>query len=384
VGRKRSDDPFGLRDLGGGRWQITVDVPRERGEPRHQRSRRVHDCTRAQARRAAFAFRQEVLAEGRVERQAPQTVAQFVATWLSTVVERDRRPGTLHGYRGCLARLLPHIGHLRLDRLRPLDIEQAYAALRPSYSSSTLRTTHMVLGTALRCAVRWGLIKQSPLDGVSAPSKDTREMQALSREEAIRFLAAAREHPQGTRLILALGLGMRAGEVVALQWRDIDLEALARSQPCTLTIRRSYCPTARQYGPTKTGRVRTVAVPEFVADQLRAELARQAARRDRDPEWNPDGLVAVVRTGNPAPSYLSRVTKSLCASLGLPPVRFHDLRHSLASLRLQDGENPKLVAAELGHEPAMLLKVYAHVVGRAAAEGAERVDRLLRPQKSAS
>ena len=118
--------------------------------------------------------------------------------------------------------------------------------------------------------------------------------------------------------------------------------------------------------------------PEVVAAVLREELARQWERRQREPGWNPDNLIACGPCGRPTHNNLAMVCRKLCRACGLPEVVYHGLRHTIASLRLEAGENPAQVADELGHDRAELLRTYAHVTEAALVEGAKRVDRVLR------
>ena len=359
-------------------WQIRVEVPHDHGDGRvGQRACTVRG-SRRDAERRAVSFLREVQAEGRRARATPRTVAECLEEWLATAVGPRLRPGTATHYRTCANRLIPHLGEIRLDRLKPLDIERAYAALAPVVAGSTLAATHRVLGIALRWAVGLELIPASPLARVSAPKAGEGRRQALTEEQARVLLRAALVHPQRVRLVLGLGLGMRAGEVMGLQWPDLDLEALAHGRPCLVVISRSLCGRSLQYGPTKTGKTRRLVIPEVVAAVLREELARQWERRQREPGWNPDNLIACGPCGRPTHNNLAMVCRKLCRACGLPEVVYHGLRHTIASLRLEAGENPAQVADELGHDRAELLRTYAHVTEAALVEGAKRVDRVLR------
>jgi integrase len=360
-----------------GVWRICCDAPRERGEPRQQCYRTLHG-TRREAEREAARFWAEVQEQGAPRRPNPKTVREYLDEWLSTAIAPHKRPGTARTYRGAAARLCVHLGEIQLARLRALDIERAYAAMAADYAPGTIRADHHILSGALSRAVRWGLIEVSPMRDVTPPPEEREPRgKALTVEQAITFLDAIQGHRQRVRLVLGLGLGLRAGEAMGLQWGDLDLNALLQARPCVATIERQWVREFHTYGPLKSGSARKVGVPEFTAAILREEFARQAAIREKDPGWNPDNLVAVCRFGRPVAHNLAGVVRDVCKAAGLPPIRFHDLRHTIASLRAEAGENPAQVADELGHDREMYIRTYVHVSAGAVIVGAERVNGIL-------
>lgn len=368
---------MGIHEREPGVWQISADLPRERGERRKQRYATVHG-TKAQAKRAEKALQIRAVTEGRKAKPSPLTVGEYLDEWLRTAVEPNLRPGSVKSYRTVAENLRPHIGGIPLRALAPLDIERAYVKLREGRSGTTLRHHHNVLAIALRRAVAWGMIPHTPMDGVTPPTPDSRPRQAHTLEQARALITAILSHPSRVRLILGLACGMRAGEVLALQWRDLDCEALVAGRACVATVRRSWSQAGQCYGPTKTGRERRFVLPEVAALILREEYSAQERRREAEPAWNPDGLVACGHRGSVRYHNLASTVRALCESLGLPALVYHGLRHTIASIRVDSGENPAQIADELGHDREQLLRVYSHLSEEGFSEAAKRVDGALR------
>lgn len=325
------------------------------------------------------------LAEGTLPPAHTRTLAQHLTAWLRDAVQPIRRPST---YRSCeqMARLhlIPELGHLRLSQLGPEQIRQHYAQLAGRYSHGTLQTIHKTLCACLNDAVRLRLLVRNPARGLEVPRGTGRRSgpTVLTAGEARALIAAARARPQPWPAIceLALASGARQGELLALRWSDIDLQA------ATIRITRT------RHGPshapvyldpkTAAGR-RTVSLTPETAAALRTYRAEQATwRLTYGPDWHPHagGLAFTDQEGAPLTAWWlrRRLQRSLRDARLPATVRFHDLRHTHATLLLEAGQHAKLVAHRLGHSsPAITLALYAHVTAPADAGAAAAVGRLL-------
>jgi integrase len=298
-----------------------------------------------------------------------QTVEQFLASWLETrraelVVESWRR------YEQC-ARLhiTPHVGKIKLARLTAQHVQHVYAAcLAEGLSTTTTRHVHAVLHRALESAVRLGLVARNVADMVDAPRKRRVEIHPLTREEARQLLRVAAGDRLEALYTLALATGMRQGELLALRWRDLDLldgEHGRLSVVATLKRREGRAVWAQT--KTKQSR-RQISLAPPVVEALRQHRHRQRIERVAAgvawQEWEGLGLVFVDEIGMPLTDWHIRNRLwRLLREAAAPRVRFHDLRHTCATLLLSQGINPKIVSEMLGHSSvAITLDIYSHVL----------------------
>lgn len=268
------------------------------------------------------------------------------------------RPSTYRGYVQGLALLLPLLGQSRPAALTVLDIEEAVAQLRERHTPKTGARALRVLSMVLRQAVRWQLLPSNVAQGVRPPRVPKPELQVWTPAQVARFLNVARNHRLYPLFLLALGTGMRKGELLALQWQDVDLDA------GEITVRRNLVKNeAGQYElglpKTDTGKRR---IP-LACDTVEAlKIHRKAERRGRS-EPRPGDFVFTAASGNHVQHrQLDKVYRSLTDAAGLPRIRFHDLRHTSASLLVRQGVPAKVVADRLGHaDVRFTLQVYTHV-----------------------
>jgi integrase len=314
--------------------------------------RRQSQTHPTKAKAEAWLRRQaEMAARGELPADTKTTLAVFLARWLEDAVKPNRRHATYETYSILVAtHISPALGHKRLAALTPLDVQRFYAdKLATGLSRSTVQLLHAILRRALAQAVKWGLLPASPMARVEAPIGHPPAMQVWTPDQARRFLAAARADPLYPLWLVALTTGLRRGELLALRWQDVDL-ANARLQ-----VRGGLhsAPGGWAIGPTKTGRSRVVALPAETVAVLRAH------RDGAD-----DAAFVFTLAGQPlAPTSVTWYFRRVADSAGLPRIRFHDLRHTCATLLLSRGVHPKVVQEMLGHASiSMTLDTYSHVL----------------------
>jgi integrase len=227
-----------------------------------------------------------------------------------------------------------------------------------------VRLIHSVLHKALKQAVKWELVPRNACEAVDPPKLQTEEIQPLDADQAKAFLEAARGDRLEALYVLAVTAGLRIGELLGLKWEDVNLER------GVLHVRRTL--SAAKSGPTfttpKNEKGRSVKLTRRAVEALKSHRAAQNTERLKLPAdlWEDWGLVFSTRCGTPIDyrSLTSRAFKSLLSRAELPrTVRFHDLRHTCATLLLSRGVHPKLVQELLGHaNMAMTLDRYSHVL----------------------
>jgi integrase len=292
--------------------------------------------------------KQELQEKLRKMKRRTQTVEQFLASWLDTIAS-GCKPKTYESYEYITRyHLIPNIGKVRMDRLSPHDVQQLIALLQDrNLSPRTIHYAASVLSRALNWAVKWGDADQNVVQMVRLPRYDSRMVEPLTFEQAKQLLDTIQGHRLEALYRLAVSLGLRRGEIIALTWDDVDLHKR------TLTIKQSK---------TQAGR-RTLPLPPVLLDALKQHHARQAQEREH-PDWQEHNLVFPSERGTPlSPRNLVRHFKALLQRSGLPDIRFHDLRHTTATFLIAQGVNIHVVKQVLGHSRISVTSdFYGHLI----------------------
>ncbi len=289
--------------------------------------------------------------------QDPITLGEYLRRWLEDSVKNSVSVRTYERYeQNCRVHLVPTLGGVKLKDLKPLPLQTLYREkLDEGLSPRTVQYIHRTLYKALKQAVRWSLLTRNVAECVEAPKPLRKEITPLSPEE-VGVLLDGLDGPRDVAFhTLAVSTGMRQGELLGLRWKDLDLEA------GVVKIRRSLSRTDTQgfifVQPKSAKGKRSVGlVPRTVK-------ALEAYRGADNPHG--EDLVFPNRDGNPmSPWMVTRRFQSLCKGLGLPAeTRFHDLRHTAATIWLLKGIHPKIVQEALGHSTiSITLDTYSHVL----------------------
>jgi integrase len=268
---------------------------------------------------------------------------------------------------------------VRLDKLTPQHVAAMLERARKAgLSPQTIVNIRTVLRSALNQALKWGLVARNVAALVDPPRIPQPKFHALETEDARQLLTTARGLRFEAIYVLALTLGMRRGEILGLSWPDVDLDNSVVRINQSLQRFDGHL----QITEVKTKRSRRViAMPESVLRVLKARRARQAQERLKAGlQWQDTGLVFTNPSGAPLePITLHRDFKRLLTAGGLPTaVRFHDLRHSTASLLLAQGVHLRVIMELLGHSSISLTaNTYAHVMPAAMREVADKMQTLL-------
>src|ERR1700680_2818290 len=345
--RKRANGEGSILLRKDGLWMAKASLP-------DGTRKSVYARSRAEVVRKLTAV-QRLAAQGLRVTDERMTVAALMDEWLTSRIGVLRQT-TVETYGHHLALARPTLGRLRVARLQPRDLERVYSTLRANGSAPmTVRHVHAVLHAMLEHAAEQGRVHRNVASLVSPPSGGHREMATLTADEARRLLRAASDDPLEALYVLALTTGMRRGELLALQWRDVYLKGRVLQVTGNLVREDGHL----KVGPPKTARSRhTVKLGTLPVDALRRH--REASKGE--------GFVFVTEVGTP-----------LLERAGLPHMRFHDLRHTAATLQLSMGTHPKVVADLLGHASVTVtLDTYSHAVKGIAEQAAADMDALLR------
>ncbi len=312
------------------------------------------------------------------------TVGEYLDRWLADSARGTVRKSTYDSYKRQLRRYVhPALGHLALKKLTELHVQGLYRSMQDrGLSARTVRYTHAVLRRALKQAVRWKYIPRNPCDDADPPKVQKDEMRPLDREQARRLLdTAAQSGPDGgpdrfyALYVLAVHVGMRPGELLALKWEDVDLEAGVLSINRTLSM-------AGEFTAPKTAKSRRrIRLTAASIAALKAHRKRQLEERMRlSSLWQDHGLVFPSTVGTPLNHRnLARAFKDLLKRAELPEsTRLYDLRHTCATLLLARNVHPKYVQELLGHASITLtLDTYSHVLPGMDGGAASAMDEAL-------
>lgn len=314
---------------------------------------------------------------------ASESLGKYLEKWLESVVRSRVREATFDDYKYLLDRYVsPTLGAIKLCDIHSIDIQKVYGEMlsEKELSARTVRMTHAVLSSAMKQAVRWHMLARNPCEFVDLPRMARKEMQALSPEEAGRFLEAAKTDKLGIVLAFALATGMRPEEYLALKWSDLDLHAGNATVRRTLIWRKGG---GWYFGEPKTSRSRrTIPIPRSLVNELADYRRKQGESRLRKgADYQNNDLVFASGEGTPIllRNLVRRHFQPVLNRAKLPPtLRLYDLRHSCATLLLSAGENPKVVSERLGHASIVLtLDTYSHVLPSMQQAATEKLERIL-------
>ena len=375
-----------IRQRSKGSWSIVIDVGRD---PRTGKRRQQWYTVKGTKKDAERELREKLrsLETGAYVKPQRTSLGEYLRHWVDSYAMMHTSPRTAEGYQGIVnGYLIPALGGISLCELQPRHLEKYYAdALshgrldgKGGLSARTLLHLHRILSQALSHAVKQGLLARNVAQAVVAPRPSRSQMATLSAAHVPKFLDAAGKTPFYVLFYTGLYTGMRRGELLGLRWCDIDLgkatisvvQTLHRLSGGKFVIREPKSPHSR----------RLVALSPSVADLLRGYHAEQEAQKVLlGMRLTGEELVFAHPDGSPLdPSTVTHAFGKLIKKAGLPHIRFHDLRHTHATLMLKGGVHPKIVSERLGHASiGITLDTYSHVVPGLQEAAALRFDALI-------
>ena len=361
MAKRAANGRGAVRQRPDGRWEVRLSYLDPSSGERQRIS--VYGATQ-KAALAELDRVQDRLEEGKPPKDSTATVASWMAHWRqTTLAASDRKAATRELYSNLSRKHIEAdpFGAIRLDRLRPSDIEALVLALRDNgLSDSTIRQTYTVLRQALDGACRDELLARNPAAVVKRPGVERTEAKHLPPDAVSRLLRAAEGSRYYPVLLLIATTGLRRGEAVALHWDQVDLDAGLIKVAATMSrvdgqLRISEPKTARSR--------RTVPLTPAMIAVLRKHKVTQMKERIRAANvWTDTGLVFTTELGTRVePRNILRVIETASAKAGVTEVTVHTLRHSAAVAWLEAGVHIRQVADLLGHSSVSVTgDVYGH------------------------
>ena len=352
-----------------GRWEARISLPGGRrcfyGRTREEVTRKLRAAQRA-------------VDDGLPVPSERETVASFFGAWL-TGAKSTLRLSTWTTYEQYVRlHLLPTLGRVRVAHLRPQQLQLLYQErLALGLSAMTVRHLHAIIHRGLAQAVRWGVAGRNVADLVDPPRQGRQSLDVLTAAEVANLLAAARGDRLEALYVLAVTTGMRRGELLALRWREVDLDR------GVLAVTGSLQRVGGQLSigePKTTSSRRQVVLSQAAVRALRAHRVLQAEHQLGALHWEDLDLVFTNEIGRPIEpgNLLRRSYWPLLERAGLRRVRFHDLRHTAATLLLSRGVHAKVASEMLGHSTiGITLDLYSHVSEAMQRDAASAMDAIL-------
>jgi integrase len=312
------------------------------------------------------------------------TVAEFIERWQPDWAASHVSAKTFERYAELLRNhVAAYIGEVHLQKLRAVHLNELYGDLlrgsedRHALAPRTVGHVHRVLHCALGHATRWGLVQQNVAALVSPPRVAATEIDLLSTAQVQVVLQKIQGRSIYPICMLALSTGMRRGELLALRWRDVDLDA------AILRVEQSLEQTKaglRFKSPkTRHGR-RSITLPASAVTELREQWKAQQQRRLQLGMGRaaPDSLVFATWRGEPrSPNSLTKEWREAVKAARVPVVTLHSLRHTHASQLIASGQDVLSISRRLGHgSPTITLSVYGHLFANSDARAAQTMEAM--------
>jgi integrase len=367
---RRGRGEGGVGQRADGRWYATIAV----GHDAHGKRQRIYVYGKSKAEvteKRNAKLRETIPGEAQPNNF---TVATYLDHWMAT---KSIRRNTLRAYKWPVQHIKLRMGHVKLAKLAPSQIQALYTLLAKEPSKRLPSMVHEVLRAALTSAVQWRYLTASPMRSVSPPRKPTRAMSILTKEQLAAFVEVARSDRYFALYVTASFVGAREGELLALRWRDVDLTA-SRIQIKHTLLQPDSKGWEHELGEPKTAQSRrTIDLPQTVVEVLKAHKVQMLSEGfiagpvfcDEDGGW--------VRISNMQRRHFKPLLEQVEPGLG-KRVRFHDLRHGLATYLLEADIHPKKVSTLLGHANVQTtMKTYSHVLPAQMRDVADRTDQIL-------
>jgi integrase len=309
------------------------------------------------------------------------TLGEFLLEWMDAK-KNSLRPKPAQQYESIIRNdLLPIFGNAKLNKLNLSGFNRYYARLvAEGRGARTIRLIHSVLHSALEHATRIGLISRNPCHGAILPRNPTKEMKIFNEDQVTTFLIAAKSSSYKLIYQMAIATGMRQSEILGLKWEDVDW---TRS---TINVKRQA-----QYvngkgivfmEPKTRAGVRQIALGKTILDELQKHQAKQKEiRKQKGNDWQDNNLIFPTSIGTPiSQRNLTRDFLKVIRRTEVPRLRFHDLRHTAASLMINRGIPIMVVSKILGHsKPGVTLNIYAHCVSESQLKAAKVMEEITTP-----
>jgi integrase len=376
MSKKRKKGSGTLRKRTDGRWEARVVIGYdENGKPI---TKNVTANEKSKCLEKLEKLKEEINFIQRDTTKADMPFGEWIDFWYRHYCKMTIRPSTQAGYENRIYNhIIPEIGNIPLNRLTQNDMQQFYVRVKKSgrksfvdkygegLSDRMVRVCHTTCRSALEKAVKEGLISTNPSLGCRLPPKKAKEMQVLTQEEILRFLARAKEEGYYEMFLLELTTGMRRGEILGLKWRDLNVKTGELHISRQVTKAGNDCVVT---APKTKSSIRTIILPPEMVELL-IELKKQTKG-----EWM---FPSPIKEGEPRhPNAVYRRFQLILERSHCKKIRFHDLRHTFATMAIENGMDIKTLSAMIGHVSAeTTLNIYSHITDTMRKQAAVRIDR---------
>jgi len=361
----------------GNNFEVKVAVGKDSTGKYHYQTATVRGSPKEAAEKLSELWNQAH--NGTLAMPGSMKVGDFLNKWLLDYCKANLSPKTYERYEGIVrTHLNPAIGNVPLSKLRANHIQSHYATLTErGLAPRSVKYDHVVIHKALNTAIKWGLVNLNAADGVDVPKAHRTEMQTWDENELNQFLEAAKNTPYHALFYTCLFTGMRRSELLALRWSDVDLDLgqVSISRGMHHLKDGSYVFTE----PKSQRSRRTISLTpsnSLLLRRHRDNLRMDYAMLDKALD---DNTLIFSNLGVPLrPNSVSRAWAMLAVKAKVKVIRFHDARHSHASIMLQKGISPKIIQERLGHSSiAVTMDIYSHVTPGMQTDAAARFDEVL-------
>lgn len=359
-----------IRQRSRGSWEICVDISRDTATGKRHRHFETVEGGKRNAQRRVYELLLNIEKNTYIK-PVKLTVSQFLEDWLRDYVSIHTAPKTRERYEEIVRlHLIPALGSILLSALQPQQIQRYYShALehgrrdgKGGLSPSTVYKHHRILFEALRYGVKHGIIAHNPAECVDAPPPEHKEPTVPSAEEVQLIIDKASDTPYLTLFYTKAYTGLRRGELLGLRWCNVNLETATLSVIQTLQQLRDGQYIFKK-PKSKRGRRQIDLSPSLVVLLWDHRVRQEQQKKLLGTPLSPTDLVFSHPDGRPLrPNSVSRAFKNIVRSLSLQDMSLHSLRHSHASILLQQNVHPKIVQERLGHSSiSTTLDIYSHV-----------------------
>lgn len=360
MDERRSPGEGSIYQRKDGKWVAQYRIETIAG----RKTKYLYSSSEKEAKRRLRAALAEVEANGIIPDAGKLTVGGYLDQWLENIKPTIKYSGWKRYEDSVRLHIKPAVDSMKLSKLSALHIQNLYSAkLAEGLSPRTVQIIHATLHKALKQAVLFSLVPHNVAERVSPPPSKQKEIYPLTRKQIAALLEATKGNRLEALYVLAVSTGMREGEILGLRWEDVDLVS------GTLQVRRTLY-QGRTHTPKTASARRTIT------------LTRQAvaALQDHKQKHDGDGFIFSTKHGTPitAHNLINRSWKSLLKRAGIPYRNFHQLRHTTATLLLEEDVNPLIVSQLLGHvDVAFTMRVYQHPNGEVRARAASAMQNVL-------
>ncbi|GLX68322.1 tyrosine-type recombinase/integrase [Paenibacillus glycanilyticus] len=361
----------------GNSWYFVLDLGKDQLTGKRIQKKKRGFKTKKEAQAALVETLNE-LNKGTYIPQVKTLYKDYLNEWF-TDKKTKIQPSTYSTYKWLIDKyIIEYLGNIELSKLTPMILQRFYNELSNAGNivPENIQKIHSLINNSLKRAERWGLLNRNVAALVDRPKSVKKEIEVWSLEEAKQFLKVALEDRLYIAFLLAVTTGMRQAEILGLRWKDVNFEDSSISVIQTL----SHDGKTLKIGTKTKSGMRKVHLPlESIQHLMKHKRIVERERSQNGPLYENNDLIVCTSFGTPIiPRNLMRTFYRLIKTADVKKIRFHDIRHTHATLLLMQGVNPKIVAERLGHSDIrMTLDTYSHLLPSMQQETASKFGAML-------